>query len=121
MPATYQTKLYEIHFLYENGYDDAPKIWAHELYKDESGDWNAITEDIADRYDFTEKDIEWLIANWKQSDGSAYTELAEVWFDDFFLSTEPALRDLLPPTAVEWLDNLSEYTYEDESADLDDR
>lgn len=106
------TQQYEIRFLFESGYDQAPKIWAFEFYKDKDGDWNS-THDIADRYDFTSEDIDWLIANWRQSDGSKYEDISDFEIDDYFNQYDQSFRDMLPPKAIEWLDNLSEYIFED--------
>lgn len=113
MPSVYTTDVYDIHYLYEAGYDDAPKLWAHKMFKDEDGNWNSITEEITDRYDFTDEDIEWLLTSLKQSDGTPYTELSEFYVDEFYDSKNPELYNQLPPNARHWLHNLLEYEYTD--------
>ncbi len=110
MPTTTE---YDIHYVYEVGYDDNPKLWAFELYKNEDGYWETISDDIVDRYDFTEEDIAWLLNTQRQQDGSSYEDLPDLFIDEWFNSSDKTLADQIPPNAREWLRNLTPYEYED--------
>lgn len=107
------TNRYDIHYLFENGYDQAPKIFATELYQDKFGYWNT-NSDISDRYDFTPEDEAWLIANVKQTDGTPYTDISDFSADNYFDQDDPDFIAMLPPMAAQWLEQLPEYNAEEE-------
>jgi hypothetical protein len=112
MPKQHKTRLYDVHYLFEAGYDATPILRAYELYKDVDG-YNTDTDGIADRYEFTESDTAWLMANVMDFDNKPYTDLLDFWIDDWDRSDGTHLRGIMPPNALEWLDNLSPYLMAD--------
>lgn len=101
------TKLYDLQFQYETGYDTEPRVIAYELYK-QDGEWNTRTDDRADMYIFTEEDNQWAINRFDLED------IEDLWVDEFFTTEDRHLvLNNLPPKAIEWVDSLPEYEYEE--------
>ena len=113
MKAEMKTNNYDLHLQYEVGWDDYPVIRAYQMYKDEDNEFCTLTDDVADRYDFTEKDVAWLIENQKQQDGSPYTELSDFYFDEWWHTSDKHLYgNQLPDSAKKWISELPEYELE---------
>ena len=117
MTTQNQTNQYDVHLLFEAGYDEVPVLRAYELYKDEAGAWNSDSDDIANRYDFTNDDLTWLFKNLKDRHGAPYTDVYDLCLDDYFSNLNPDSfpLDCLPPKALAWVLELQHlpYTYTD--------
>lgn len=105
-----ETRLYDLHLLYEVGYDDYPKVLVYKLWKDKNGDWNTESGDIVDRYDFTEQDVDWLESILPEKELSAFHA------DEWTMCHPDRIHTLsfskyLPPKAIEMLENLPPYSF----------
>lgn len=110
MPATFETKLYDLNVYYEHGYMDQPMVIAYELYKNENGDWETATGDPVFHYYFTQEDIDWVVREFD------YDSIADYWIDEWLTTDDNTLLwSNLPPKAIEALKNLPSYMSEDHS------
>lgn len=108
-----KTNKYELHLQYEVGWDEVPVIRAYQLYLDQNNELSVDTSWVFDRYDYTEADLQWIIKNEKQLDGSPYTELSEFYYDEWWVTDEKHLyEEHLPPKAKDWIAKFSEYEVE---------
>ena len=118
MPSTYETKLYDLHLLFEAGYDEVPVIRAYSVVRNDDGLIESdTTSGIDDRYDYTEEDCDWVLANLSEQVGYPYKEIGDFYSDEWFSSTDLEQRKLLPPNAVAWIERLEPYLMTDYSAD----
>jgi hypothetical protein len=119
MPSQYETKLYDLHLLFEAGYDDVPVIRAYSVVRNANGEIESDTSGgNDDRYDYTQEDCDWILANLSQQVGYPYEEIGDFYSDEWFSSDDLSQRELLPPNAVEWIKHLEPYLMTDYSADV---
>ena len=102
---------YDIQWIYETGYDEVPVCRAFELYIDEDGDFNSATEDVVDRYRFTESDMDWVIQK------ESYDTIDDLWIDDWNTSEGWLENEGVPPGMRAWIESLPEYEVYDKRLD----
>lgn len=118
MPSTYETKEYDLHLLFEAGYDETPVIRAYRVWRNEDGYYESdTTSGVDDRYDYTQEDCDWILANLSQQVGYPYETIEDFYSDEWFSRNDKTQRELLPPNAIAWLDSLEPYVMTDYSAD----
>lgn len=101
------TSDYWLHLQYEAGYDEHPVLRVYEKYLTKDGDLDPYTDDIADRYDFTDEDNKWLM----EAFGEEYLDDLS-GLDEWFGTNYPHyIERLLPPSAREYLKALPPYEY----------
>lgn len=111
MPSTYESRQYDIHFVFDSRYDDTPKLYAHALYKDESGEWNIDHEEFLDCYYLTEEESQQLARNLGHDD---YYDLQ---IEEWISRTDNRGQRFLPDSVRFWIANLEPYIVQDYSAD----
>ena len=118
MPSTYETKMYDLHLLFEAGYDEVPVIRAYRVERNANGEYESdTTAGIDDRYDYTQEDCDWILANLSQQVGYPYEEIGDFYSDEWFSPNDLTQRELLPPNVLKWIDGLDPYVMTDYSAD----
>lgn len=116
MPSPYETNLYDLHLLFEVGYDEVPVIRAYETYINKDGEVETTTSYIADRYEYTEADIAWVIETLSDQTGNKYKTIDDLYSDEWFTSADAELLKLIPPNAQTWVKCLCWYTAEDHTS-----
>ncbi len=98
------TTEYDIQFLFDWGYgDEVPVCRAFHLWIDADGQFNTDNDQIVDRYEFTEADIEWILKH------NNYKELGDLYVEEWFCSSEWLNHDGMPDGFKNWVRNLPEY------------
>jgi hypothetical protein len=111
MFSTLETAKYDIHISFEPYYDETPRLYVYELYKDRNGDWNSKTQQTSDSYYLSKEEATELAKNLCQED---YYDLE---LDEWLSNTDSKNLDYLPESVKYWTDNLEPYTTEDYSTD----
>ncbi len=110
---------YTLHLVFDPAYDVEPKILAHTYWINDDGDSETDFDVVADRYDFTSADTEYLFTKLGVAtlDDGSFDYWAVNEIDEYFVisrllhPTGQSDRDLLPPNAVAWLQTLSAECY----------
>jgi hypothetical protein len=101
MQAT-KTRKYDLHLVYEHGWDNSPRLFIYGLYFD--GEYWANDNDYSYAYNFTPEDMEWIVAQF-DLDG-----ISDYWVDEWFsIEDTHLIEDNLPPRFKVVLDSLPEY------------
>ncbi len=103
------TKIYDFHVQFEQDYDETPVLYAYEVALDKEGLWYAETQACVSRT-FSEEETADVLERLRQSDSGIDT-LADLYWDEWFSSEDFYIRDTLPKTVLDWIDDLPEYEY----------
>jgi hypothetical protein len=107
MPAVYETKTYDLLWVYDSNYDQEPRVYAYEMYKNREGDWET-SNDWSFAYPYTQEDIDWSIKEHN------LTTIADLQVDEWFTTEDNHLIELnLSPKARNFVSKLPSYQYED--------
>jgi hypothetical protein len=106
METKEMTKLYDLYLSYESGYDDQPRLYVYEVYKDGVA-WQADSYPSYNYY-FDELDNQWVVEQFDLED------IGDYWVDEYFTTEDRHLLEInLPPKVISWLDALPEYEFEE--------
>lgn len=88
------------HIQYEVGYDDVPVIRVYENYLDFDGELHTDFEQIVDRYEFTEEDVDFALAILGYSD-----DVSDLWIDEYYDVYEFAKQLWIRPNITAWVED----------------
>jgi len=102
MQTATKTRKYDLHLVYEHGWDNNPRLFIYGMYLD-GEDWTT-ENDYSYAYNFTPEDIDWIVAQF-DLDG-----ISDYWVDEWFSIEDTHLVESnLPPRFKVVLDSLPEY------------
>lgn len=98
------TSEYDIQFLFDWHYGDTvPVCRAFHLWLDVDGQFNTDNDIIVDRYEFTQEDIDWIVAE------NGYADISDLEVDEWYTSSEWLEHAGMPNGFKNWVRNLPEY------------
>jgi hypothetical protein len=107
MPAVYETKIYDLLWAYDPEYDQEPRVYAYEMYKNREGEWET-SNDWSFAYPYTQEDINWVV------DKFTLNSIADLGVDEWFTSQDTNLIEFnLSPRARNFVSKLPPYQYQD--------
>ena len=94
----YFTK-YTYHLQFEAQYDETPVIRVYENYLDFDGELHTDFEQIVDRYEFTNDDVDYALAI------LGYEGIEDLWIDEYYSVDEFAKHKWIHPVVTKWVED----------------
>jgi hypothetical protein len=86
------------HLQFEAQYDEVPVIRVYENYLDFDGELHTDFEQIVDRYEFTNDDVEFTLAI------LGIESIEDLWIDEYFSVEAYAKQKWIHPIVTEWVE-----------------
>lgn len=90
---------FSYHILFEPEFDETPVIRVYENYLDFDGETNCDTAQVVDRYDFTDTDVDFVLA------ALNIDSIEELRIDEWFDVYSFAKREWLPAQVTAWVED----------------
>jgi hypothetical protein len=98
----------DFHTQFEQGFDDRPVIRVYKTFWSVSeGYFETDTNDIVDRYHFTDEDVDFALK------ALGYDDIGDLYSDEWHSYEEIVNFDYYPPSAKKWAKELMERTKND--------
>lgn len=102
METTTKSRKYDLHLVYEHGWDNEPKLYIYECYFD--GEYWTTNNDPSYHYAYELEDIDWTLKQFELPD------ISDMWIDEWFSIEDTHLVESnIPPRLRKILDELPEY------------
>jgi len=87
------------HLQFDPQYDETPVIRVYENYLDFDGELHTDFEQIVDRYEFTNEDVDFSLAI------LGIEGIEDLWIDEYFKVTEFASHKWVHPVVTKWVED----------------